>query len=848
MIRQFLVCTTMPNRALVGATTTKAPRTTECPHNRDGSNDTPFSKWDRFLSPNVPICATKDAAGIHPNSTHTAHNNTMEAPAKLGPDPILISRSQVEALYVLLRRTADALDSLRVEWIITGGSLLGAVRQHSILFTDDDVDIAIIGNGYERVKESLQQMLGSDFTFTANAWEGGDRVRWKKASNVFLDLFQIQMYENETSLRQALSQKANGQSQPNSYVVALLQKIHTAAHAQGEDAPLYPCWQFAKRKAIELWPKEVYRYHELFPVQRSYKMGPVTNLPGPHMPLLLLKRAFGSDCFDVYYQSQSHHFPSSNALLLHPNDQPLPPRVQPGGLWENSPKVPLRPEHYIPTQPLVRAKRRATFHDMNALMAYLDKQTLSEARIQASLTTRNEQNNVRPRRTVYMDGVFDLFHIGHLRAIEQCKDLGDTVIIGVTGDADAADYKRPPVISQEHRIAVVAALAGVDKVICPCPLIVTEEFMRDNDIDLVVHGFANDNDAERQYEFFRIPMEIEKFQRIQYCPLLSTSDIIQKILLDTERSNPTDAKSNPKWFSSAIVDASNRATDIVFSDKLRDRMEPFIRTAAQRRSEILAACGYVSQVCQEADFGYNTSEHRLREALLVAGNLPSGFDLTQLHQENDAKDQMMRSLTTNWRDFQTLFTTFVLRVCAPQFSDSYDSLYFQTFPCLRVIQPDEFSIGPHADVAYGHHPSSINFYIPITPIWGTASLFLESQVGKEDWHPIIGNFGTLKRFAGGSCLHFTPRNTTSYTRVSLDFRLIPGVAFESMRCTTKSGEELDNQLRQPGYYRKCYLRNGDWELESSESPRPDARMGFPWTVQDWDKYERKRRNKQETKS
>ena len=52
----------------------------------------------------------------------------------------------------------------------------------------------------------------------------------------------------------------------------------------------------------------------------------------------------------------------------------------------------------------------------------------------------------RPRRTVYMDGVFDLFHAGHLEAIQQCAALGDRVIIGVTGDSDAASYKRAPIM------------------------------------------------------------------------------------------------------------------------------------------------------------------------------------------------------------------------------------------------------------------------------------------------------------------------------------------------------------------------------------------------------------------
>ena len=131
--------------------------------------------------------------------------------------------------------------------------------------------------------------------------------------------------------------------------------------------------------------------------------------------------------------------------------------------------------------------------------------------------------------TVYMDGVFDLFHIGHLEAINRCAELGSKVIIGVTGDDDAAGYKRPPIISQENRVAVVAAIKNVAYVVCPCPLVVTEEFMEQHGIDLVVHGFANDADAARQEEFFSIAMKLGKFQRIPYYEGLSTTDIINKI-------------------------------------------------------------------------------------------------------------------------------------------------------------------------------------------------------------------------------------------------------------------------------------------------------------------------------
>ena len=55
-----------------------------------------------------------------------------------------------------------------------------------------------------------------------------------------------------------------------------------------------------------MWPKEVYRESELFPLCRDLKFGPLEAISGPRMPVLLLRRAFGRDCFEVYYQSCSH--------------------------------------------------------------------------------------------------------------------------------------------------------------------------------------------------------------------------------------------------------------------------------------------------------------------------------------------------------------------------------------------------------------------------------------------------------------------------------------------------------------------------------------------------------------
>ena len=477
-------------------------------------------------------------------------SNVRKAPA-LGPAPTLVSRKEMDMLYRLLEAVSSALDTLEIDYIVTGGSLLGAIRQASILFCDDDVDISILDPYpddsdrsiyFSRVVPQLQQTLGKDFRYKQDAWEGGDRVYWGH-SNVFLDIFVIRKYSSLDALESVLAVKANGQAQSPDYVTGIIDTITEAAKQVGDPSQLVPLevpfWHFARRKAVELWPREVYRDWELWPLNRNLQMGPRSGIKGPRLPVLLLKRAFGEDCLSVYYPSVQHGGNKSSTDIADNQQSPsttnhLPPKVLPGGTWEHASKIPLEDEHYIPIQPTSKADRKSNEHCRRALLEYLVNQVVWEERIvkqelARNISTRSNTEGHRPRRTIYMDGVFDLFHVGHLAAIRQCAMRGDRVIIGVTGDDDATSYKRKPIIPQEERCALVAAIAEVDQIVCPCPLIVTETFMQENYIDLVVHGFGCDLDAERQAAFFEYPMSAGKFERIPYYDGQSTTEIMRRI-------------------------------------------------------------------------------------------------------------------------------------------------------------------------------------------------------------------------------------------------------------------------------------------------------------------------------
>lgn len=88
------------------------------------------------------------------------------------------------------------------------------------------------------------------------------------------------------------------------------------------------------------------------------------------------------------------------------------------------------------------------------------------------------------------------------------------------------------------------------------------------------------------------------------------------------------------------------------------------------------------------------------------------------------------------------------------------------------------AIGLHCDADYNHQPGEINFILPLTPMFGTNSVYTESSPGKGDYHSAEVPLGNLYCFYGNKCRHFNKQNATGVSRLSLDFRIIPMSAYE----------------------------------------------------------------------
>ncbi len=97
-------------------------------------------------------------------------------------------------------------------------------------------------------------------------------------------------------------------------------------------------------------------------------------------------------------------------------------------------------------------------------------------------------SDTKKKIIVYTVGVWDMFHIGHLKLLKAAKALGDILIVGVNTDELVKEYKgHYPLLCWEDRAAVVEACRFVDLVI-PASSLEKDKLLEEIDADILVHG------------------------------------------------------------------------------------------------------------------------------------------------------------------------------------------------------------------------------------------------------------------------------------------------------------------------------------------------------------------------
>lgn len=73
----------------------------------------------------------------------------------------------------------------------------------------------------------------------------------------------------------------------------------------------------------------------------------------------------------------------------------------------------------------------------------------------------------RREQIVFTNGCFDLLHVGHVTYLQEAAAMGDRLIVGLNSDASVRRLKGStrPVVDQQNRATMLAALACVDEVV-----------------------------------------------------------------------------------------------------------------------------------------------------------------------------------------------------------------------------------------------------------------------------------------------------------------------------------------------------------------------------------------------
>ncbi|MGQ9706504.1 MAG: D-glycero-beta-D-manno-heptose 1-phosphate adenylyltransferase [bacterium] len=73
----------------------------------------------------------------------------------------------------------------------------------------------------------------------------------------------------------------------------------------------------------------------------------------------------------------------------------------------------------------------------------------------------------RLKKVVFTNGCFDLLHIGHVRLLKRCRELGDVVVVGLNSDRSVCRLKGDghPIFPQNERAEILSSLSFVDYVV-----------------------------------------------------------------------------------------------------------------------------------------------------------------------------------------------------------------------------------------------------------------------------------------------------------------------------------------------------------------------------------------------
>lgn len=134
------------------------------------------------------------------------------------------------------------------------------------------------------------------------------------------------------------------------------------------------------------------------------------------------------------------------------------------------------------------------------------------------------------KKLAVTNGCFDILHLGHVTYLENARNFGDALLIGVNSDAAVRGLKGPsrPVNSETDRASVLAALQSVDGV-CIFTDTTATKFLAAAQPDIYVKGGDYTLETLNQDERRAVESNGGKIVLVPFVPGKSTTGLLEKI-------------------------------------------------------------------------------------------------------------------------------------------------------------------------------------------------------------------------------------------------------------------------------------------------------------------------------
>jgi ethanolamine-phosphate cytidylyltransferase len=163
---------------------------------------------------------------------------------------------------------------------------------------------------------------------------------------------------------------------------------------------------------------------------------------------------------------------------------------------------------------------------------------------------------------VYIDGGFDLFHVGHIEFLKKAKQLGTYLIVGLHDDAVITQVKGQgyPIMNVHERVLGVLSCRYVDDVVIGAPFVVTKDVLDSLGVHVVGHGTVAE--AAPKQDPYALAKDIGVYKQIESPRTdLTTTEIVTRIIDSMGQFEARNAKKQQKEAVSLqrVLDEENKA-------------------------------------------------------------------------------------------------------------------------------------------------------------------------------------------------------------------------------------------------------------------------------------------------